>query len=247
MLSKSQISFVNALHHKKYRKEQGLFIVEGTKSVNEFLRSGYITDRIFCTPSASSKLDKIPQYIKLHEVTEAELQKISLLNTPQEALALVRIAEKTRPAAESFKGRFILTLDGVQDPGNMGTIIRTADWFGFRDILCSPDTVDAYNPKVVQATMGSLSRMTIFYAELGEIFETAQMPVYGAFLDGAPLPLERWGTEGFILLGNEGNGISDASARHVTQKITIPGTGGAESLNVAISAAIICYDLSARR
>lgn len=243
MLSKSQISFVNALHHKKQRKEHALFITEGIKSITEFLDSDYTVDTIFCTSEYLQKFGKITQKVKLLEVTENELKKISTLTTPQHALALVQIPKKTHIDAESFKGKFSLVLDGVQDPGNLGTIIRTAEWFGFSAIICSPDTVEAYNPKVVQATMGSLSRINVYYTDLCALFDYNKLPVYGALLEGENLYQTSFGKEGFLVLGNEGKGISENVVSKVDHAVTIPRFGNAESLNVAVSAAIFCSEL----
>jgi len=243
MLSKSQISFVNALHQKKYRKEHSLFIAEGIKSITEFLDSDYVADTIFCTTEYLHKFSKITQKVKLLEVSEAELKKISTLVTPQHALALIKIPEKTNIKSESFKGKFTLMLDGVQDPGNLGTIIRTADWFGFTDIVCSPDTVEAYNPKVVQATMGSLSRMKIYYSNLSDIIDNFDIPIFGALLNGENVYNTNFGNEGFLILGNEGNGISDELITKIDHAVTIPRFGKAESLNVAVSAAVLCSEI----
>jgi len=243
MLSKSQISFVNALHQKKHRKEHALFIAEGSKSIVEFTQSSYIVDTIFHTPEAVPKLCNLSQKIKLQEITNSELKKISTLTTPNDALALIQIPERTDTITESFKGKFVLVLDGIQDPGNLGTIIRTADWFGFSEIICSEDTVEAYNPKVVQASMGSLSRMNVYYENLAEFFFEPNMDIFGALLDGKSLYDVQFGHEGYIILGNEGNGISSKMQPLINTAVTIPRFGGAESLNVAISAAIICSEL----
>ena len=158
MLSKSQISFVKSLHTKKNRKESGLFIVEGVKSVTEFIHSGYLIDTIFYTEKSELKLNILSQNVKLFEIKEDELRKISTLMAPQHALALVKIPpDEVSATFELPRDAFTLMLDNIQDPGNLGTIIRTADWFGFTQLICSLDTVEAYNPKVVQASMGSLS------------------------------------------------------------------------------------------
>jgi TrmH family RNA methyltransferase len=244
MLSKSQISFVNSLHQKKFRKEHALFIVEGIKSITEFIRSDYVVETIFCTPHEMPKLANLSQKIKVQEITDTELKKISVLATPQGILALVRIPEKTGLASESFEKNITLVLDGVQDPGNLGTIIRVADWFGFKDILCSQDTVEAYNPKVVQATMGSLSRINVHYVDLEDVFTNSKLPVYGAVLDGKSIYETDFSSgKGFLILGNEGNGISPEIQKFISEPITIPRFGDAESLNVAVSAAIICSEV----
>lgn len=243
MLSKSEISFIKSLHQKKFRKEHRLFLAEGFKSVTEFLDSDYHTETVYCTKALLPKLDKFSHKIKLIELTEAELGKISTLTTPQGILATIRIPSKTEIHPESFNNQFTLVLDGIQDPGNLGTIIRTADWFGFKRILCSMDTVEAYNPKVVQATMGSLARMEIHYADLQALLPQLKLPCYGALLDGVSIYETDFGKEGLIILGNEGQGIRAEIQSQITRAVTIPRFGAAESLNVAVSAAIFCSEL----
>lgn len=247
MLSKSQISFVNALHQKKYRKEHALFIVEGSKSIIEFANSNYVVNIVFHTSEAIEKINKLSPTIKMQELKSDELKKISTLSTPQDSLALIQLPQKTQVSPDYFKGRFVLLLDGVQDPGNLGTIIRTADWFGLKEIICSTDTVDAYNPKVVQASMGSLARMDIHYLNLEDFISSSTSTVYGAMLEGKSIYDEKFAEDGFIVLGNEGNGISPKVKRLIQNAVTIPRFGGAESLNVAISAAIICAELKRNR
>ena len=243
MISKSQISFVKSLHQKKFRKEYGLFIAEGLKLVTEFLNSDYIIETIFFTANASPKLLNLSQNIKLHEVSTDDLAKISNLSTPQHVIALVKVPKQTILTSNSFKSSFSLALDGIQDPGNLGTIIRTADWFGLKNIICSIDTVEAYNPKVVQATMGSLSRITVQYTDLSLFLKDTPVPVFGAALDGESIFKANFGAEGIIVLGNEGNGISAEVQKNIKYFITIPRFGNAESLNVASSAAIFCSEL----
>ncbi len=234
---------VNALHQKKYRKENRLFITEGIKSINEFIQSEYVIDTIYCSPAAVPKLVKFPQKVKLFESSETDLKKISTLNTPAEALAIVQIPLHEELNIESLQGEFNLLVDNVQDPGNLGTIIRTADWFGFKRLVCSASTVDVYNPKVVQASMGSLSRLKVYYTELDTLISQTRLPVYGAVLDGSSLYKTSFEPEGLILVGNEGNGISSGLLPFITHKVTIPSYGNAESLNVAMSAAILCSEL----
>ncbi len=242
MLSKSQISFVNALHHKKYRIEHNLFIVEGIKSVTEFLQSDYRVDTVFCTPQVLPKINKLSQIIKQIEISETDLSKISSLNAPQGILALVNIPEPFQIKAEDFTG-FTLVLDGIQDPGNLGTIIRTCDWFGFKNLICSENSVEVYNQKVVQATMGSLSRVSVFYTSLDLFLKESKKPVFGALLEGESVYNTTFNGEGFILLGNEGRGISDNIRDKINYPVTIPGSGSAESLNVAVCAALFCYEI----
>ena len=243
MLSKSQISFIKSLHQKKYRKEHGLFIVEGIKSLQEFFQSSYQIHTIFYNSEQYHLLPKLPANINLFEVKNAELDKISTLQTPQGFLALVHIPKNRELALKALKNQFTLVLDGVQDPGNMGTIIRTADWFGFKNIICSADCVEVFNPKTVQATMGSLARVNIYETDLPALLEKNTIPVFGALLDGESIYKTQWGTEGLVILGNEGKGISAEVIKKINKPVTIPRIGEAESLNVAVSAAIFCAEL----
>lgn len=243
MISKSQISFIKSLHQKKIRKEQGLFIVEGLKSIQEFINSEYLVDSVYCTENLMLKLDNLSRKIKPVIISESELSRISTLSTPQAILAVVQIPKHTEINIKNLDRSFFLALDGVQDPGNLGTIIRTADWFGLNTILCSMDTAEVYNPKVVQASMGSLSRVNIIYTDLGVLFSQINIPVYGALLDGKSIYETDFGQAGIVLLGNEGNGISKELVEKINYPITIPRFGKAESLNVAISASIFCSEL----
>lgn len=243
MVSK-QISFLKSLQQKKHRKAHGLFLVEGLKSVADFLHSDFYTIKtVFHTPQSESKMLKVLGNIKLEAVSATEMEKISSLSTPQEVIALVEIPDQPEININNLAG-FTLMLDGVQDPGNLGTIIRTADWFGISQIICSEDTVDAYNPKVVQATMGSLSRVKVDYTDLLFLLPQIKQPVFGAMLDGENIYQTEFGTEGIILLGNEGNGIRPEIQHLITKKITIPRFGQAESLNVAIAAAVFCTEIA---
>jgi len=244
MLSKSQISFIKSLHQKKYRKENGIFIIEGIKSIVEFIDSPYQIHSVYYLAQYQSLLPKLPANIKLFEVNNADLDKISTLQSPQGILALVEIPRMPALEPKKLKGLFSLVLDDVQDPGNLGTIIRTADWFGFKHIICSQQTVEAYNPKTVQATMGSLSRVEVHYTDLISFLPKAGLPVFGAVLDGHSLYDTQWGKEGLLILGNEGQGISAELIKLITNPVTIPRVGSAESLNVAISAAIFCADIN---
>ncbi len=188
-------------------------------------------------------LPKLPANINLFEVKNAELDKISTLQTPQGFLALVHLPKNKELDQKELKNQFTLVLDGVQDPGNMGTIIRTADWFGFKNIICSADCVEVFNPKTVQATMGSLARVNIFEADLPVFLTDNTLPVFGALLDGESIYKTQWGSEGLVILGNEGRGISPEVIKKINKPVTIPRIGEAESLNVAVSAAIFCAEL----
>ena len=239
MLSKSQISLIKSLHQKKYRKEHQLFLVEGFKSISEFINSNYIVHSVYCVKDMISNLPKSIQKQKLFEVTVNELEKISTLQTPQGILAILEI-----PHFQISKPKdIVIVLDGIQDPGNMGTIIRTADWFGFREIICSENTVDVYNPKVIQASMGSLARVNVSYHSLTAILKNSTLPKYGTLLSGKNVFNINWPKEGFLIFGSEGNGISPDILDLITHPVTIPGSGQTESLNVAISAAICCAEI----
>ncbi|WP_370291417.1 TrmH family RNA methyltransferase [Pedobacter sp. SYP-B3415] len=221
-----------------------MFIIEGIKAITEFFGSAYRLHSIYHTGNLPANFEDTGTNIKLFEVNQTELERISTLQTPQDMLALVHMPQQQHIAADALRGQFSLLLDGIQDPGNLGTIIRTADWFGFDKIICSANTVEAYNPKTVQATMGSLARMEIFYTDLAALIRSANLPVYGALLDGESIYDIPWGKEGLVVLGNEGQGISAELRSFVSRAVTIPRKGGAESLNVAISAAIFCSELT---
>jgi RNA methyltransferase, TrmH family len=183
------------------------------------------------------------------EIDKAELQKISLQQSPQEVLAVFEIPQYHFDNSV-IAGKLSLALDNIQDPGNMGTILRLADWFGIEHVLCSKGTADAFNPKTVQATMGAIGRIKIHYLDLSEVLSQVKMPVYGTFLEGDPIydvPLKR---EGIVVMGNEGNGISGEIAPYITQKLFIPdypvGKTGSESLNVGVATAIVCSEFRRR-
>ena len=238
MLSKNQIKFVRSLELKKNRKREHLFVAEGPKVVGDLLRAGFRPHSIFSTsPRQDGQL-----------VTEEELQRISFLQHPQEVLAVFEIPDSEhRPINPNGLS---LALDGIQDPGNLGTIIRIADWFGIDAIYCSPDTADAYNPKVVQATMGSIAHIPILYGDLVELISKAQCPVYGTLLDGNDIYQQAITPNGIIVMGNEGNGISESVRPLVTNRLLIPNFSNspetAESLNVAIATAITCSEFRRR-
>ena len=238
MLSKNQIKFVRSLELKKNRKREHLFVAEGPKVVGDLLRAGFRPHSIFSTsPRQDGQL-----------VTEEELQRISFLQHPQEVLAVFEIPDSEhRPINPNGLS---LALDGIQDPGNLGTIIRIADWFGIDAIYCSPDTADAYNPKVVQATMGSIAHIPIIYGDLVELISKAQCPVYGTLLDGNDIYQQAITPNGIIVMGNEGNGISESVRPLVTNRLLIPNFSNspetAESLNVAIATAITCSEFRRR-
>ena len=247
MLSKPQIRVITSLQQKKFRREHGLFIVEGVKSVTEFLHSDYSVQRIYHTAQAAAKLPKIPQNIKLLEIDHPTLDRISTLKTPQGVLALVNIPVYRPLTVDMLQQGFHLILDDIQDPGNLGTIIRTADWFGMKRVICSIGSVDAYNPKTVQASMGSLARVQVHYTDVAKLVAHSPVPVFGAVLDGNSIYNTDFGLCGLVVLGNEGNGIGPTVLPHITRHVTIPRVGQAESLNVAVSAALFCAALTRKK
>ncbi|MFI5157583.1 MAG: TrmH family RNA methyltransferase [Sphingobacteriales bacterium] len=244
MLSKSQISLLKSLQQKKFRIEHGMFLVEGHKSVTDFANSAYQIEAIYHTTAIDPKLLNLSGKINFHEISLNDLEKISSLKSPQEIIALVKIPAWPVLKATALKGKFAIALDGIQDPGNMGTIIRTADWFGIKHIICSDDTVDVYNPKVVQATMGSLSSVNIYYVDLFEFLPIIKLPLFAALLNGTNIYKTDFGTEGVIIMGNEGNGLRPEIIKLVQKAVTIPRVGNAESLNVAIATGIFCAEIN---
>jgi TrmH family RNA methyltransferase len=244
MLSKSQISLLKSLQQKKIRKMHGLFLAEGIKSIAEFINSDYKIETIYHTPAFTPKLLNLSQKINSEEVSATDLAKFSSLTTPQEVIALIKIPAWPALVTKILQQSFSIVLDGIQDPGNLGTIIRTADWFGIKNIICSEDTVDVYNAKVVQATMGSLARIHVHYINLTDLLKNTDLPIFGALLNGDNIYKTDFGKQGLIVLGNEGNGIRPEIQALIQKPVTIPLFGKAESLNVAIANAIFCSEVS---
>ncbi|QHI38499.1 23S rRNA (guanosine-2'-O-)-methyltransferase RlmB [Kordia antarctica] len=233
MVSKRQIKIITSLHQKKYRKSIGLFVAEGKKVIDEFLNSHFELDSLFTTDE-----NLFAVHPKVTVISEAELKKISFLKTPNKALALFKISDDKIASAEGF----IVALDDVRDPGNLGTIIRLCDWFGVKQLVCSEATVDCYNPKVIQATMGSLTRVNVVYTDLGKYLAEAKLPVFGAFMDGDNVYKTKLPKDGILVMGNEANGVSEEVSKLITQKISIPRFGeiqATESLNVATATGIL--------
>ena len=243
MISKNQQKYIRQLEQKKYRKREGCFVAEGTKVVGDLLKRYQPL-----APYATESWDA-PKGVGYTLVSEEELQRVSFQQHPQQVLAIFPIPQPTDPV--SLRGSLTLALDGVQDPGNLGTIIRIADWFGIDTIICSEETADAWNPKVIQATMGSIARVNVIYANLVELLDTlpSDYPVYGTFLDGENIYTQTLSGEGLIIMGNEGNGISDAVRAKVNRRLLIPDFhqgDTADSLNVAIATAITCSEFRRR-
>jgi TrmH family RNA methyltransferase len=249
-ISKNHIKFIRQLEQKKFRRREGLFVAEGTKVVGDLL-AHYQPHAVFATDDWQA-----PKGISVQRVTDDELRRLSFLQHPQQVLALFPIPLPPDISLTShpspLTSELSLALDGIQDPGNLGTIIRIADWFGIKQIFCSEDTVDAWNPKVVQATMGSIARVNIFYINLSEFLDTlpAGLPVYGTLLDGENIYTQPLTPHGLIVMGNEGNGISPEIRQKVNRRLFIPSyrtDDTAESLNVAIATAITCAEFRRRQ
>ena len=237
MLSINQKKQVNSLKQKKFRTEYKLFVVEGIKMLEELLLSDYEVETIYAT---ANWIENNPT-VNCVEISEKELVSISSLRSPNEVLAVVK--QKENPLID-VPNQLTIALDKLQDPGNFGTIIRTADWFGVQHVICSGDSVDVYNPKVLQATMGSFFRVNITYVSLRDFFtENNNLSVYGALLDGENVYQKELKTKGSVLLmGNESKGISEELLPFISEKLLIPNFGKAESLNVATATAILCSE-----
>jgi TrmH family RNA methyltransferase len=248
LLSKNKIKFIRSLEQKKNRRQENAFIAEGHKTVGDLLLAGFQPLLIVHTEEWKSPIP-LPCGAEVIAVSDEELRKASLLLHPQQVIAILKIPDTSNSLTPSTASDdLVLCLDGVQDPGNLGTIIRTADWFGIKHIICSQQTVDAFSPKVVQATMGSIARVSVHYTDLTSFLTSLPKgtPVYGTFLDGKNLYHEQLKPNGVIIMGNEGNGISPEIARHVTHRLLIPpypaDSDTVESLNVSIATAIICAE-----
>ena len=243
MVSKTEIKFINSLKIKKYRQKYGLFVVEGQTQVAEFLRSNNNLHNIYATSAWLSDNNKNLDESMVHEVSEKDLSKISSLSTPNQVLCVVKIS-KTSSAKLRLTKNSLLVLDDIRDPGNFGTILRIADWFDMSPVICSPTCVDAYNPKAVQASMGSLAWVKVWVQDLADLFdEHPAVPVYGTMLDGENIFDTPKLPHGFLLIGNEATGISEHLISRLKIRLSIPRYGKAESLNAAVAAAIFCAEL----
>lgn len=238
VISKAKIKWIRSLQQKKNREQEAVFVVEGEKMVLEGLES---TLELVCLVAHKEALSLVSAHhaLPVFSATNTDMEQISAFKTPNKLLAVFK-----RPShAETVTG-FQLALDSVQDPGNMGTILRLADWFGIRSIVCSTETVDCYNPKVIQASMGAIFRIHVHYTDLNAYLSAAHVPVYGALLNGEKYSTVTYAKNGILLMGNEGNGISESLLPLVTQAVTIPKIGQAESLNVATATAILLAEIS---
>lgn len=249
-LSKAKIKFIHSLKDKKHRIEYNVFVAEGYKIVSELLVSMQC-ELLIATKDFLESSDNIQKVKEVIEVSESDLKKTSLLKTPQQAIGIFRQPTYNIENIE-ISEKLSLALDGIQDPGNFGTIVRLADWYGIENIFCSKDTVDIYNPKTVQATMGAIARVKVHYLDLEEFLKnkTSDIPVYGTHLDGKSMYEEELSENGIIIMGNEGNGIRPNIEDLISRKLYIPNYPSeretSESLNVAIATAIICAEFRRR-
>ena len=238
MVTKSELKYIQSLSDKKVRLETGCFIAEGVKLLGEMIATGYPLKAVYAldsweSPDASMEVNRVEAF---------ELEKMSLLQTPNQVLAVALMPQQKKEI--DIAGPLTIVLDGIQDPGNMGTIIRTADWFGITQIVASEDTVDVYNPKVIGATMGSFMRVSVTYKNLAEWLPTIKLPVYGALLEGENVFAIKTPQKGLLVIGSEGKGIRENILDLITHPVTIPKIGEAESLNAGIAAGIIVAQLT---
>jgi len=233
MVSKSQIKLITSLQLKKYRNEHQLFIAEGVKVIQELLQSNFVLEHLFMTGAFFEDVKPFQKTI----IKEPEMKRITALSSPSPCLAVFKIPKITKINPKGL----VVALDDIRDPGNLGTIIRLCDWFGVKQLICSEETVDVYNPKVIQSTMGSIARVNISYVDLGEFISQSNLPVYGTFMDGENVYSKKLPDEAILVLGNEANGISSGLEKIIKNRIAIPRFGDiqqTESLNVATATAI---------
>lgn len=234
MVSKNQIKRITGLHQKKFRNEQQLFIAEGFKVIQELFHSHYEIQEFYSTDATL----QLNNEVKPEIISEADLKKISCLKTPNSCLAVFKIKLSKSIKYEGLT----LVLDDIRDPGNLGTIIRLCDWFGIEQLICSEETADVYNPKVIQATMGSIGRVNVIYTSLESFLKSTSQPIYGAFMDGDVVYETKLPANAILIMGNEANGVSAEIEALIQKKITIPRFGNlqkTESLNVATATAIL--------
>lgn len=254
MISKNRAKFIVSLQKKKVRDDERLFIIEGDKLVREFIGSGIHMHSLVAKPEFINSIpgELLSNIAEVNDVSYDELKSVSTLKTPHNALAIIPMPDKVLNVNEVFND-ICVALDFVQDPGNLGTIIRAAAWFGIKNIICSPDCVDVYNPKVIQASMGALLHVNVFYSDLKiflAAFEKENISVFGTLLEGESIYSHRLANKGIILLGNESKGISADLLPYITEKIMIPkfsmGKHGIDSLNVGMAASVVFSEFARR-
>lgn len=247
MLSKNKVKYIQSLSIKKYRDRNQVFVAEGEKLIGELLP--FFRPEIMIVDPNNSQLKASNNNVEYIEASLKEIQKISNLSTARPAIAVFQKKSVTLDYDE-INQSLSLVLDGIQDPGNLGTILRIADWFGLKNVICSDDTVDVYNPKVVQATMGALARVNVHYLSLNDFFNKVEVPVYGTFLEGDNIYTSPLSETGVIVMGNEGNGIRPDVSSFITKKLLIPSypadAQNVESLNVSVATSVICAEFRRR-
>ncbi|WP_396590472.1 TrmH family RNA methyltransferase [Allomuricauda sp. R78024] len=236
MVTKNQIKLVVSLQQKKYRTQHGLFVVEGAKTTREILKAGLKPFKLFI-----DEPQKIEDFIEAEVISKSELKQMSSLSNPNGVLGVFYMPDTKKPDNTDW----LVGLDAVRDPGNLGTIIRLCDWFGVKHLICSMDTVDCYNPKVLQATMGSITRVNVVYTDLLEYLKKSSLSIFGTFMNGDTVYQKELPEAGIMIMGNEANGISKEICDVVTEKIAIPqfGSKTTESLNVATATAILLNEI----
>lgn len=249
MISKARIKWIKSLELRKYRLQHHAFVAEGPKLVGELLPH-FVPIYVAATKAWLNENRRLLAHIEaIDEVSDDELKRASLLRTPQDVVAIMPIPDRKLDVS-LLRDSLVLALDGVQDPGNLGTILRIADWFGIRHVICSEGTTDVYGPKCVQACMGALARVDVHYCQLPQLIAEARMPVLGTFLDGTDIYRTELPPSGILVMGNEGNGISPEVSGMATHRLFIPsyprGAETTESLNVAIATGIVCAELRRR-
>lgn len=239
MLSKRQIKYFKSLQLKKYRLQERKFLVEGAKGILEVLQSGFKVAYLIGTEGFLSTIgtDKKSEAEEVLVCKEIDLASVGTFKTNNTGIAIVHMPEMDE--VEFPKNELSIALDNVRDPGNLGTIIRIADWYGVKQIFCTHETADYFNPKVINSTMGSFTRVSVYYTDLVSKLLETDLPVYGALLEGVSIYQSDLSSEGIVLMGNESNGICDELKKLVTHPVHIPGRGGAESLNVSVATAVI--------
>lgn len=240
MLSKNQIKLITLLKQKKYRVQHQLFVAEGVKTIKELLNSDFELSHLYTTTLEFDALDVLTT-----QISDSELKKISFLKTPNTALAVFKMSKSKNVNFNNL----VVALDDVRDPGNLGTIIRLCDWYGIEDLICNTETVDCFNPKVIQATMGSIKRVNVSYQDLGNVLSKTEVTTFGAFMDGENVYKMELPNKGILVLGNEANGISQVIEDQIEKRVSIPQFGAlqeTESLNVANATAILLSEFKRR-
>lgn len=237
MTSHIAAKYIKSLHQKKHRQETKKFLVEGEKSVAELIQSSFVTEIVYATASFKKAHSNViaEKKIDVRIVDEGELNALGTLEHNNSAIAIAL----QKPLQPVSLDDIVLVLDDIRDPGNLGTLIRIADWYGIKHVVCSPSCVDWYNPKVISATMGSFTRVSGFYTDLVPFLSKARVPVLGAVLDGTSVHTYQFPQAGILVVGSESHGISKEVSRKITDRVTIPRIGGAESLNAAVAGGII--------